>query len=205
MLLFLWIHSQVKSMWSDCHQKHLVLVFWHKHVLSLLLLEVIHTLLPGSVPSNLDFIFACQTSQKGQKCNYTKMLRLWNKERIQRHGLRTNKGIHIGCRPPPLLTCYLGTKYYSPGWAMSCWDIAVLMQYRMQSFINQSIYGKGGRRDLTEQRLTDTDESRECHRFILVWLAKKIHSRDLFIDQFSSVFLACLHLQCQQLYFSIRC
>lgn len=178
-------------MWSDCHRKYLVLIFWHEHSLSLLLLEVVDTFPPGRVPSNLDFLFVCQTPQKGQKYNYANTLRLWNKETIGSHGLRTNKGIHIGYRPPPLLMQRLGAKHYSPGWAMSCWGIAVVMQYQMQSFINQSIYRKGGRRDLTDQRLTEIDESRECHKFALFCLTKEIHSWELFIDQFSSVF-SCL-------------
>lgn len=42
----------------------------------------------------------------------------------------------------------------------------------MQSFTNQSIYVKGERRDLTDQRLTEIDESNECPKFIWVWLAK---------------------------------
>lgn len=142
---------------------------------------------------------------KGAKMQLSQILRLWNKETIGSHGLRTNKGIHIGYRPPPPLMHLLGAKHYSPGWAMSSWDIAVLMQYQLQSFITQRIYGKGGRRGLTDQRLTEIDESRECHKFILVWLAKEIHSRELSIDQLPSVFLACLHLWCQRLNFFIQC
>lgn len=78
------------------------------------------------------------------------------------------------------------------------------MQYQMQSFTNQSIYVKGGRRDLTGQRLTEIDESNECHKFIWVWFAKEIHSQGLFMDQSSSVFLACLPLWCQRLNVSVK-
>lgn len=115
-----------KSMWSEYHQKHLVLIFWHKHVLSLVLVEVLDTFPSG------------RGAPEGAKMQQCQMLRFWNKETIWSHGLRTKRGYG----PPPLLMHHLGTKHYGPGWALSCWGIAVLMQYRMQSFINQSIYGK---------------------------------------------------------------
>lgn len=91
-----------------CHQKHLVLIF----DINISYLCYYYTFLPGRIPSNLDFIFVCRTPQKGQKSNYAKMLRLWNKEKIGSHGLRTNKGIHIGYRPPPLLMHHLCAKHW---------------------------------------------------------------------------------------------
>lgn len=123
-------YGYIQTHGSEYHQKHIVLIFWHKHVLSLVLLEVLDTFPSG------------RGAPEGAKMQLCQMLRFWNKETIWSHGLRTKRGIRTGYRPPPLLMHHLGTKHYGPGWAMSCWGIAVLMQYRMQSFINQSIYGK---------------------------------------------------------------